>query len=223
MYGGDQTSANYIGQFMPYKYNDIYVCVYATQPQDRVAQVYGGLVYMDFSQDLMARHGHGRYEPLDPSLLDALPSLWLLYGDEASESGAVHADVRRRWDVGEAGVREGMAAIAGLAVRGRAALEAGDALIFSDLMDENFECRRALFGDAVVGAANLRMVAVARSAGAAAKLPGSGGAVVAMCRERGEAAEARLAAACAAAGVALTRIVVAPPRVTVPSLPPAAT
>ena len=46
--------------------------------------------------------------------------------------------------------------------------------------------------------------------------------MVAMCRERGPEAEARLTAACAAAGVLLTRVTVAPPRVTVPSLPPAA-
>ena len=28
--------------------------------QDRVAQVYGGLVYMDFARESMQRHGHGR-------------------------------------------------------------------------------------------------------------------------------------------------------------------
>ena len=28
--------------------------------QDRVIQVYGGLVYMDFEREGMQRHGHGR-------------------------------------------------------------------------------------------------------------------------------------------------------------------
>jgi glucuronokinase len=37
--------------------------------QDRVAQVYEGLVYMDFDRELMARQGFGHYEPLDPGVL----------------------------------------------------------------------------------------------------------------------------------------------------------
>ena len=28
--------------------------------QDRVVQVYGGLVYMDFARESTQRHGHGR-------------------------------------------------------------------------------------------------------------------------------------------------------------------
>ena len=43
--------------------------------QDRVVQVYGGLVYMDFSRECMVeRNGLrcGRYEPLDPALLPPL-------------------------------------------------------------------------------------------------------------------------------------------------------
>lgn len=31
--------------------------------QDRVVQVYGGVVYMDFAKDMMQRHGHGRCCP----------------------------------------------------------------------------------------------------------------------------------------------------------------
>ena len=31
--------------------------------QDRVVQVYGGIVYMEFARDLMQRHGHGRCCP----------------------------------------------------------------------------------------------------------------------------------------------------------------
>ena len=37
--------------------------------QDRVAQVFEGLVYMDFDKEFMDKHGHGRYERLDPALL----------------------------------------------------------------------------------------------------------------------------------------------------------
>ena len=37
--------------------------------QDRVIQAYQGLVYMDFSRDLMDARGYGEYERLDPALL----------------------------------------------------------------------------------------------------------------------------------------------------------
>ena len=37
--------------------------------QDRVIQAYQGLVYMDFSRDLMDSRGYGEYERLDPALL----------------------------------------------------------------------------------------------------------------------------------------------------------
>ncbi|CAD6270927.1 unnamed protein product [Miscanthus lutarioriparius] len=54
--------------------------------QDRVAQVYGGLVYMDFSQEHMDKLGHGIYMPLDVNLL---PSLYLIYAENPSDSGKV--------------------------------------------------------------------------------------------------------------------------------------
>ena len=37
--------------------------------QDRVIQVYEGLVYMDFAKEIMERQGYGNYEPMDPKLL----------------------------------------------------------------------------------------------------------------------------------------------------------
>ena len=44
--------------------------------QDRVTQVYEGLVYMDFDQELMEKQGYGHYENMDPKLL---PPLYLAY------------------------------------------------------------------------------------------------------------------------------------------------
>ena len=44
--------------------------------QDRVIQVYGGCVYMDFSRELMRKQQHGNYERLDPALL---PPLYIAY------------------------------------------------------------------------------------------------------------------------------------------------
>jgi glucuronokinase len=186
--------------------------------QDRVIQVYGGLVYMDFGRGgggaEAAEAGAGAaaapakgaaaapaYERLGPALL---PRLWLIYADNPSDSGRVHADVRARWDRGDAAVREGMAQVAALAAEGRRALEASDAPALARLMDRNFDLRRAIFGDAALGAENLRMVATARSVGAAAKFTGSGGAVVAFCPQ-GEAQEEALREACAAAGFVAVR------------------
>ncbi len=40
---------------------------------------------------------------------------------------------------------------------------------------------RGIYGDAALGEANLQMIEIARQYGAAAKFPGSGGAVVGMC------------------------------------------
>ena len=48
-------------------------------------------------------------------------------------------------------------------------------------MDLNFDQRRKLYGDACIGADNLRMVSIARAHGAAAKFSGSGGAIVGFC------------------------------------------
>lgn len=48
-------------------------------------------------------------------------------------------------------------------------------------MDTNFDLRRRMFGDGVLGPTNLDMIAAARSVGAAAKFTGSGGAILALC------------------------------------------
>lgn len=44
--------------------------------QDRVIQVYEGVVYMDFDRAQFERQGHGQYEELDPQLL---PPLYIAY------------------------------------------------------------------------------------------------------------------------------------------------
>jgi len=60
--------------------------------QDRVAQVYGGLVYMDFSQEHMDKLGHGIYRPLDVNLL---PPLYLIYAENPSDSGKVLTELNQ--------------------------------------------------------------------------------------------------------------------------------
>lgn len=102
-----------------------------------------------------------------------------------------------------------MARIAALAPRGREALLQRDHAQLAALMRENLSLRRQLFGDAVVSAASLAMADVAASVGAAAKLTGSGGAVVALCPE-GDGQAAALRAACRARGLQCVLVVVGP-------------
>ncbi len=71
-----------------------------------------------------------------------------------------------------------MAALAELADRARACLEGGRADELAPLMLENFQWRRQMYSDGVVGEANLQAAALADSLGLAAKFTGSGGAFV---------------------------------------------
>ena len=60
--------------------------------QDRVIQVYEGLVYMDFARERMEEHAGlrcGLYEAMDPGLL---PPLYLAYSVEAGEPTEVFHD-----------------------------------------------------------------------------------------------------------------------------------
>ncbi len=146
--------------------------------QDRVVQVYGGLVCMDFSEQYMFEVGHGRYERVDMALL---PRLYLAYASRPSDSGRIHSTVRFRFDQGDPKVVQGMRHLAALTDAARRALEARDYEALGKLMDENFDTRRRMYGDECLGYANLRMVELARSLGLPAKFPGSGGAIVGQC------------------------------------------
>jgi len=147
--------------------------------QDRVAQVYQGLVYMDLSEDLMEDPGHGAYERLDPVLL---PELFVAHRAGSTKvSGDVLDDVRSRWERGDAQVRETLERIAGLATRGRDALLRGDHAEFASFVNDNFDLRRRIMR---IDERDLAMVEAARHSGASAKLAGSGGAVVGVYRGR---------------------------------------
>eukprot|EP00048_Salpingoeca_helianthica_P013454 m.201274 g.201274 ORF g.201274 m.201274 type:complete len:662 (+) comp15501_c0_seq7:1949-3934(+) len=161
--------------------------------QDRVVQAYGGLVSMDFSEALLSGRGYGEYERIDPAVA---PPLWLAYCAHPKDSGKMHNTVRQRWLAGDAEARSAMQEFASFAEKGsqllkaaasgghdakaKAALVAG----LADLMDANFALRRKLYSDACLGSANLEMAAIARRHNAAAKLPGSGGAVLGLCRDQ---------------------------------------
>lgn len=156
--------------------------------QDRVAQVYEGLVFMDFDRSLMESRGFGAYERLDSALL---PRLYVAYRTNLSEGTEVfHNDLRQRFRAGEPAVLEAMRRWAGLARRGRYALLARDWNLFAELIDANFDLRARIYR---ISPANLQMVETARRAGAAAKFAGSGGTIIGTYRGDDQYAELRRA------------------------------
>ncbi|MFN0087957.1 MAG: mevalonate kinase [Blastocatellia bacterium] len=141
--------------------------------QDRVAQVYEALTYMDFDRDYMQEHGHGIYEPLDPALL---PPVYIAYQTELAEPSEVfHNDIRKRYDSGEPLVVEAMATFADLARQARECLLRGDHQTLAGLMNRNFDTRRAIY---TLNPKHIRMIELARELGASSKFAGSGGSVI---------------------------------------------
>ena len=141
--------------------------------QDRVAQVYEGLVYMDFDKALMDQQGYGRYEEIDPALL---PPVYIAYRADLAEGTEVfHNDIRSRWLNGDPDVVAAMHTWADLAEQARALLLAGQKERLAPLMDANFDLRRKVYK---ISPSNIEMVETARAAGASAKFSGSGGAIV---------------------------------------------
>uniref|UniRef100_A0A7N0TR47 glucuronokinase n=1 Tax=Kalanchoe fedtschenkoi TaxID=63787 RepID=A0A7N0TR47_KALFE len=176
--------------------------------QDRVAQVYGGLVFMDFNKEHTEKFGHGIYTPMDINLL---PPLHLIFAENPSDSGKVHSTVRQRWLAGDKFIISSMEEVANLALEGRKALLEKDYSKFADLMNRNFDLRRSMFGEDALGELNIKMVEVARKVGAASKFTGSGGAVVAFCPE-GPSQVKLLENECAKLGFVVQPVQVAPSR-----------
>lgn len=146
--------------------------------QDRVVQVYEGLVYMDFSKELMEKQGYGSYINMD---MNCLPNFWLAYMGDPSDSGKIHSNVRQRWLNGDSDVGKAMKTFAELTDLAKIALESGNWTDLFELMNKNFELRRSIYTDSCLGEGNLRMVQLGRKFGSAVKLPGSGGAVIGLC------------------------------------------
>lgn len=141
--------------------------------QDRVAQAYQGLVFMDFDRGVMQARGYGTYEMLDLSLL---PPVYVAYRDDLSEGTEVfHNDLRARWNRGDQDIIDAMKFWADLTTQFRAALLRGDHPEMYRLVDANFDKRASLYN---VGEGNLDMIATARRQGASANFAGSGGAIV---------------------------------------------
>ncbi len=135
--------------------------------QDRLAQSHGGLSFMEFS-------GCGTCESLAAALLPPLVVAWL--PQAASDSGAVHAG----WRDGPS-VREAMRGLARLAREARNALVSGDHERLRQSVDASFDARRRLTR---LDPRHVALIERARAQGAAANYTGSGGAIVAVCRDR---------------------------------------
>lgn len=143
--------------------------------QDRVIQIYNGLVFMDFEKSFVEEHNHGRYEELDASNSSSL-NLYISYdAQRAEESGEAHKEVKRLFEAKNADVLAAMTEFADIAQQGRDAIVSGDFAKIPTLVNANFDLRDKIFN---VAEENRRMVMTARSVGASAKFAGSGGAIV---------------------------------------------
>lgn len=141
--------------------------------QDRVIQIYEGLVFMDFNRELVESRGFGIYERLS---IDLLPNLYISYDpDRAEISGIYHQKLKVLFEEKQADILSAMSEFADLAEQARGALLAGNRKRVAELMDANFNLRDRVFS---VSDANRRMVMTARSAGCSAKFSGSGGAIL---------------------------------------------
>ncbi len=146
--------------------------------QDRVAQVYEGMVHMDFDRDHMERHGHGIYTQLAP---DRLKRLYIAYNPGFAEgTEVVHNNLRYRWENGDEKVHAAMKEFARLTDAFRAALDRGDEAEMNRIIDANFDLRRGIMN---LNRRHVEMVEAARSTGASAKYTGSGGAVIGIYRD----------------------------------------
>lgn len=158
--------------------------------QDRVVQVYNGLVFMDFERAYFEDNGFGKYQYVEPH---RLPKVYVSYDpDRAEFSGIYHRKLA------DAAARDGervgtaMREFADIAQQGFEALQAGRPERIPALVNANFDLRNRVFQ---VSEANARMVYEARATGASAKFAGSGGAIVGTYEDDAmyEALQARLA------------------------------
>jgi glucuronokinase len=140
--------------------------------QDRVAQVYEGLTYMDFNKEKILSRGYGDYESLTPN---NLPPLYLAYRTELAEpSDVVHNNLREKWDAGDPVVHATMQEFRDLTDRARDAIVNRRHAEVGECINANFDLRRKIMA---IAPGHLKMVELARSLGASAHFAGSGGTV----------------------------------------------
>ena len=140
--------------------------------QDRVAQVYGCPVYMNFDKNLMDARGYGEYISFDPMLL---PNIYLAYRNNLAEGSEVtHNDLAKRFANGDAAVLDAIEKWKALTDEVWELLNKGNKNI-GDLIDRNFDIRQSVIP---ISDGNMELIKAARSSGASAKFTGSGGAII---------------------------------------------
>lgn len=150
-------------------------------PLDRLVQAYEGLVAMDFSGNSFEQ---GKTTRVDPALLPPLLIAWHSKG--GTNSGDVHAPIYARFLEGDTQIRTVMAELAENAQRGRDALVSKDLGAFLACVNKNFDLRASIFP---IAPEDRELIELGRQMGAAAKFPGSGGAVLFVCRSATHLAE----------------------------------
>ena len=157
--------------------------------QDRVIQIYNGLVFMDFDRAFVEAHNFGKYEQLWENAKaegkggDGQRNLNLYIGydgNRAEESGKAHQKVKTLFEAKNEDVLAAMSEFADIAQQGRDLIVEGEgerrtAEKLASLINANFDLRDRIFH---VAEDNRRMVMTARKSGASAKFAGSGGAIV---------------------------------------------
>ena len=149
--------------------------------QDRVIQVYEGVVSMDFGASVMREVDGfrcGAYEPIDPA---RMPPMYLAYGLEIPKP--MQAGTRsliERYREGNLAVQDAVEGLRQCAVTARDAILSGDIVTFCRMIDEGFEWRRRIV---TIREEYQRMIDTARSLGLCAGFTGSGGAIIGVCSD----------------------------------------
>ena len=140
--------------------------------QDRVAQVYGQPVYMNFDKTLMDTQGYGEYIPFGPELL---PNIYLAYRNNLAEGSEItHNDLAKRFANHDTSVIDAIQKWKALTDEVWQRLNNGNKNI-GDLLNRNFDIRKNLL---TISPGNMELVSIARNSGASAKFTGSGGAII---------------------------------------------
>lgn len=140
--------------------------------QDRVAQVYQGIVYMDFDRTQMKSEGYGTYTTLKPKVL---PNLYIAFNRGLSEpSNVLHSQLRQRWDSGDTQLINAMQDCALCAEKARDAIVKDNHKQLFESINTSFDYRQSAIPSS---AGNMELIETARSAGVSANQAGSGGAI----------------------------------------------
>lgn len=154
--------------------------------QDRVVQAFRGLIYMDFNKEIIQKQKHGFYKRLP---IESLPEMFLVYSKipRPSDSGKIHSNIRERFKNGDEEVTAAMKRFATYTDLFEDTMidknqyhrdETKRISQFQRLFKLNFDNRRNLYGDNVIGQSNIEMIEIAEKFGTFAKFSGSGGAVI---------------------------------------------